>query len=140
MAKILNVRKNAFDNLQPWSAADRSLMQDLPRDVILKATVTRPRSVPHNAKYWVMLEKVIDNQSYFPSVTVLHGALKQKLGYATTFRFRDGTEYHHQDSTAFDSMGQSEFEKYYEQARTLICQEIVPNMDSDELEREMENF
>ncbi|PHR03337.1 MAG: hypothetical protein COB29_13265 [Sulfitobacter sp.] len=140
MAKTIHLEKNRFGYFQPISKFDESLCQDLPEGKSLKAKITLARSVPYNGRYWVMLTKVIKNQNYFPSAEVLHGAIKRKLGYSTTYRFRDGTEYHHEESTAFDSMDQIQFQLFYEQALQLICEEIIPNLDSDVLRKEMEGF
>lgn len=140
MAVEIHVRKNAAGNLVPFGPNDAELLADLPQKVALKAKLSQPRSVPHNAKYWVMLKRVVDNQDLIPSTDVLHGLLMQRLGYATEYRLRDGSTYFHKGSTAFNRMTQQEYNLYYEKAVLFIKEFVIPGLDIKGLEEEIGNF
>ena len=136
MAKEIFLKKNPFGNFEPYSAFDRRLIDDLPANVRLKAKITQTRSVPHSSLYWVILGKVVENQSCFPSADVLHEAIKDRLGYSTDYEFPDGYKFKYRGSVAFNKMDQAEYKIYFDKAMDLICSVIIPGLDLDLLMRE----
>lgn len=139
MAKTIRVKKTQEGHLIPMRVHDAALLADMTVNVEMKAVLTMPRSVPHSSKYWAILGKIVDNQNYFPSSKVLHKGIKAKLGYNTTYQFKDGFEFTSDESIAFDSMTQDEFNLYYEQAMQFIMEHILPFLP-EELEREIASF
>ncbi len=107
---------------------------------IVRAELKRPRHPGHHRKYFAMLGLVHEASNVsdlYPTVQHLHDAIKGALGYWTEIRLPDGKVFKKVDSIAFESMAQDDFEQFYNRAVALICEQIVPNMDRADLEREV---
>jgi len=110
---------------------------------IVSAVIKRPRHPKHHRKYWAMLGLVHEATAIsdqFPTTQHLHDAIKGALGYYTTIKLPDGKEFHKLDSTAFENMGQTAFEDYYNRAVDVIVDQLVPHMDREDLVREVEGM
>ncbi|MGI9490453.1 MAG: DUF1367 family protein [Geminicoccaceae bacterium] len=113
-----------------------------PSDIVT-ATVRKPRWPKHHRKYWVMLGLVHESSAVsdlYPTTQHLHDAIKGALGYWSEIRLPDGSTYKKVDSIAFESMDQTAFEEFYGKAVDLITTQIVPNLDREDLAREVEGM
>ena len=110
---------------------------------IIRAEIKRPRHPGHHRKYWAMLKIVHEGtavQDLYPTTDKLHQAIKGALGYYSEVRLPDGKVFQVVDSIAFESMAQDEFEVFYDKAVDLIVQQVVPNLDREDLAREVESM
>lgn len=120
----------------------------LPEGVRLKATITRPRSVPQNRLYWSMLKLVAENTDAFPTSEELHQAVKQALGYSRVYT-RKGSQITPeqaaalaeqliiiQGSIAFTKMDQSAFHDFFDRAADFMTAEVIPGIGRNELEHQ----
>lgn len=78
--------------------------------------VASNRSDPHHKFYWLMLNKVVqNNHELWATATHLHDDLKMILGYyRTVINHASGGVYYVPNSTAYKSMDQKEFQEYFE--------------------------
>ncbi len=107
---------------------------------IVRADIKRPRHPGHHRKYFAMLGLVHEASNVsdlYATVDKLHQAIKGALGYYEDVRLPDGKVFQVVDSIAFENMGQDEFQAYYDRAVDLIVTQIVPNLDREDLEREV---
>ncbi|WP_298965119.1 hypothetical protein [uncultured Roseibium sp.] len=78
--------------------------------------LVKPRSLPSQRKYWVSLSEFVAATECVPTSSHLHNLIKMKTGYVTPAAMPDGSLYWIPDSTAFDKMGQSEFNEFVSKA------------------------
>lgn len=107
---------------------------------VIKCKVSKPRNYKFLQKYWACVRLVFKNQRYFPSQEVLHGAIKQATGYATTYEFKNGQTYTHIGSISFAKMDEVEFEIFYKTAIRFICENVIPGLKEEDLVRELLSF
>ncbi len=138
MAKIF--LKKDLGILRPADIMAEEYIQGIGYGKLLECGITQPRNIKHHQKYWVMVGLVFKNQSYFQAPEDLHNAIKIKTGYSTTYQFRDGTFWHSPGSINFKRMDQPTFTTFYDRATGFITSEVIPGLNSADLEREMGNF
>lgn len=132
---ILLVRTGEF--LRPAAPIDGEMLRALPAGKPLKATITQPRrSSPQNRLYRSLLQVVVDNLDQPVTADDLHEWLKMRLGVTAEVRERSGAVRTVTRSVAFDKMEHGEFTQYFDRAKTLICQHLIPGLNSAALERQ----
>ena len=82
--------------------------------------------------YWAIVEHVATATGY-ESADLLHLALKVRLGYYEAPRLPNGKVIVVLESIAFDAMTQDEFQKFMDAAINVICAEVVPGSNREEL-------
>lgn len=102
----------------------------------VRVKITQPRNVGQFRLYWAALKLVHDNMEDPPTLDKLHDAVKVRMGYFTTMKFKDGTEATIPDSIAFDRMEQPEFKVFFDKFKALVHEVIVPGLGGETLERE----
>ncbi len=108
---------------------------------IVRADIKRPRHPGHHRKYWALLKLVHDGtavQDLYATTDKLHQAIKGALGYFSEVILPDGQVFKVVDSIAYESMDQQGFEEFYGKVLDLITTQIVPNLDREDLVREVE--
>ena len=101
------------------------------------------RSIQQHRLYWGMLNMLCDNQreEVFPGPYSLHVAIKVQLGYIhpriDIWGKPDGYE---ADKMDFMSMDGKTFSQYMDKAITLVFNEIMPNIDSKEVRKNLSNM
>jgi hypothetical protein len=141
MATELLIRVQGL-HLVPATAGDQELIDALPqgKEYVAKLASANKRSVLQNRFYWGLLGKVVENQDFYSSTSGLHFWLKIKLGYVEQIEFHSGQMVTRVASTAFERMESDEFKLYLDAAINVICQEIIPGMQSARLVREVESM
>jgi hypothetical protein len=80
---------------------------------------------------------VVDNHPYYLRPEQLVEWLKVRLGYVEEVMFHDGGMMTKVSSISFSSMGQDDFQKFFNLALHVIISEVVP-IDRDQLLKEVE--
>ncbi len=127
--------------LIPSDAAALGVLDGYKIGDVIRVQVSKPRNPKHHAKYWALLKLVHDGtavQDIYPTVNKLHHAIKGALGYFSEVKLPDGKIFHVVDSIAYESMDQQAFEEFYGKVLDLITTQIVPNLDRENLVREVE--
>lgn len=135
-APLLMVRVG-FD-LKPLDGLAAAHMERLPAGKPLRVEAKQPRSVPQNRLYWSLLEKVVENlplEAAAITAEDLHRWIKRRLGYGGEVRVGRAM-IETEGSTAFDNMTQPEFRRYFDAAKNLLCNEVIPGLNAPTLERE----
>ena len=112
-------------------------------DIISFPKPRKPRFPKHHFKYWALLKLVHEGtavQDLYPTTDHLHKAIKGALGYFSEVKLPDGKVFQVVDSIAFESMDQDEFQKFYNKAVDLIVTQVVPNLNREDLVREVERM
>ena len=126
--------------LVPSDAQAGDILQHYKYGDIVRVQITQPRNPKHHAKYWAMLKLIHEGtavQDLYPNTDKLHQAIKGALGYFSEVKLPDGKVFQIVDSIAFESMDQHAFEEFYKKAVDLIVTQVVPNLDRDDLERQV---
>ena len=92
----------------------------------------KPRNLDHHRKLFALLGLAVDNWPVDVTTDSLLGLIKIKTGHTTPIKSADGTIYHIPKSSNFESMGQTEFDPFYEKAVQLIA--LALGVTPDELE------
>ena len=132
-----------WPSLLPSDKSAQGLLEKYKNDDIVRVQISKPRNPKHHAKYWAMLKIVHEGtavQDLYPTTDHLHQAIKGALGYYSEVRLPDGKVFQVVDSIAFESMDQHAFEEFYKKAVDLIVQQVVPNLNREDLAREMESM
>lgn len=128
--------------LAPADALSEMALSDLPVKPgrAIKARITIERSGPQNrlahALFAKVAEGLADPRWTADSVKI---ALKIRCGLVDVYRM-GGREIEVPRSVAFDRMDGSEFSSFLSRAMDVICQEILPGIDRDDLGREIEEM
>lgn len=124
------IMRREFGRLYPVNDAETEILCEYPQNTDLWVSIRRKRSKVQNDFYWVKLDAIIASGAtkYFSS-TQLHEALKYEMGYVKAIRKLNGEIVYEPDSTAFDKMEQSEFNKYFEEAMRLVREHFGINPD-----------
>lgn len=141
MAVELLVR---VENLRliPATVGDQELIAGLKegKEFSSKLTSASKRSILQNRFYWKLLGIVIENQEFYRGAEQLHFWLKIKLGYVEQIEFHNNQMVTRVASTSFERMEDFEFKTYLDAAIVVICEEIIPGMNSRDLVNEVERM
>ncbi len=110
---------------------------------IVRAQISKPRNPKHHRKYWALLNLVHEGtavQDLYPTTDKLHQAIKGALGYYSEVKLPGGKVFQVVDSIAYESMDQQAFEAFYNKVVDVIVTQIVPNLDREDLVREVETM
>lgn len=127
-------------HLVPANSQAEEAIKTLPADRWLKVKVTLPRNVKHHRKYFALLNAVFPHQTMWPTFNKFREKFEEALGFGEYHVNGRGERYFEKESIAFAKMDQTEFQEFYERAVDLICTRIIPNANSADLEREVNDI
>lgn len=117
----LIVRKGP-KGLFPASPFDYEQLSGFPIGTEFMVRSLTKRSLPQHRTYWRALSLVCQATDAWPTAEHLHDALKRDLGYVEMATGMDGKQFARAESTAFDAMGQEEFQAYFNRAMARIAE------------------
>lgn len=126
-----------MNHLVPANAQSEKLLAKLPTDRWVKAKVTNPRNLKHLRKYFALLDAVFPHQTMWPTFNKFRAKFEEALGLGEYHINGRGERYFEPDSISFAAMDQTEFDEFYARAVELILTRIIPNADSADLDREV---
>lgn len=126
-APILMARRGAF--LVPLAPLDSEQLERYPAGAALKVKITQPRNIGRHRLYWAALQLVRDNMADAPPLDHLHEAVKVRLGYVKTIRFRNGEVVQIPDSIAFDKMTEAEHREFFDRFADFVRTTLIPGMN-----------
>jgi hypothetical protein len=114
---------NSITGLFPCSQKDIDEYRKIKQDEQINIKWDYCRNKKLNDKYWVILNKIIDNYDNIGCTTaeMLHVSIKYELGYVKEIVDIHGQKRIIPDSTNFQQMGEKKFEKFYHMALDLLC-------------------
>lgn len=116
----LIVRKGP-KGLFPASPFDYEQLSAFPIGTEFMVRSMTKRSLPQHRTYWRCLSLVVQATDAYPTAEHLHDALKRDLGFVETMTGLDGKPFTRAESTAFDAMGQEEFQAYFDRAMARLA-------------------
>lgn len=136
MTMIL-MRKGLAGRLEPVDDAGRDFLAKIAAGSVVSAEVKRPRNIGHHRKFFALVNMIWQNQTRYKSPDELLDAIKVHIGHATAMTLRDGTEVRVPKSISFASMDQAAFDAFWDRVVQVVCAEIIPGLNRDDLEREL---
>jgi len=134
------VVRAANNCLHPADAVAHKYVGKLKYNEEIMVEARRPRNIRQLRKYWVMVDLVFENQEHFRSEDDLSDSIKLAVGLTKTVRMPSGEDYRIPLSIAIEAMPQDEFDDFYNRAVNYVCTEVVPGLNSEDLEQEMMGF
>ena len=120
--------------LWPATSSDAELIAEYPDGQEFDLVPRSKRSAPHNSKYWAELGQIVAATGAWPSAEKMHDWVKIRLGYVSPVLGPQGQIVGFTSgSTAFASMKQADFNRFYEQFAALIAADL--GIDLATLER-----
>ena len=108
-------------------------------DKDVKVVVKQTRNPAHHRKMFALLSRVQENCSdRYPTVEWLLTALKIATGHVDTIITKSGDTVYVPRSIDFANMSQDAFEPFYNKCIEIICRDILPGLNNDDLARELE--
>ena len=125
--------------LRPADEAAEAILSKCRESELVAVEVKRGRNLAHHRKFWKLMSLVYENQTHYKSPEEVCAAFKVAVGhcdYVQTSRGLVGIP----RSISFQKMDQTVFDGFYQQAVDYLCTEVIPGMDSETLEREVEEL
>ena len=129
----------ASGRLVPYDRDAVDALAAVPRGTILKIKWTRPRNIKHHRKLFVLLQLVVEATDRYSYKESLLDALKVATGHYRVWKVGN-REYLQPLSISFSAMDQDAFEDFYSAVVNLISTEILPEVDREDLEREVNDL
>ncbi len=134
--KIL-CRKTLSGHLCPIDDAGKEAVGRLPVDDLVQVEFRRPRNLGHHRKFFALINLIYMNQTRYKSPDDLLNAIKVYIGHSVPARLTNGTEVRIPKSISFSAMDQTEFDIFWNRVVTCVCEQIIPNLSREDLEREL---
>lgn len=135
--QIAIIVRRSGDKLVPVTEWDRERLLDIPEGKDLSIRVSRTRSAKQHRLFWALMQIVVDNHPFYMRGEQLVEWLKIRLGYVDEIMFHDGSMMTKVSSISFTSMGQDEFQKFFNLALYIIITEVAP-ISREQLLQELE--
>ena len=126
------------DRLVPVAEWERERLMEIPEGRDLTVKITRTRSARQHRLFWALMQLVVKNHPYYLRAEQLVEWLKIRLGYVEEVMFHDGQMLTKVSSISFGSMGQDEFQSFFNLVVDVLTTEVIPGTDRDALISEVE--
>lgn len=126
--------RRVLDKMVPASQLDADHLRKFPANKALRVRVTMPRNVGRLRLYWALLKVVHENMDHPPPIETLHEAIKVRLGYTETIRFKGAQSVELPSSIAFDKMAEPEFIVFMDRFKAFLTETVIPGLGKPELE------
>ena len=129
------VFRKGLRGLEPADSAAAESIGTLPVGGMVMVEVVRARNLRHHRKWWVLMSLIADNLDGVTAETVCD-VIKIGIAHVHTVKTKRGLV-HISKSVSFASMDQTEFDAFYQQAVHYIVADVLPGVNSSDLEREV---
>lgn len=128
-----------FSTLRPVDQAGEDALKKLKNGSLVQIEIKQPRSLQFHRLYWALVSLVWDNidQTRYPTVDDLHGAIKIAAGIRTRIELPNGEIGFMPGSIAFHKMTADEFSSFYDRVSDLVSKHFLPNVSTEDLRREV---
>jgi hypothetical protein len=130
----------AQGTLRPVGVVGEEALAMVPDGGMVLVEMTKPRNPAHHAKFFALLNLIFKNQSHYRTQDEMLDAIKVYVGHCDFMYLRDGSTVARPKSISFAKMDQLAFNDFYARVVDVVCQYIIPNMDKEDLKRELEAF
>lgn len=126
--------------LRPNGVVGEEALAGVPEGGIVLVEMKQPRNPAHHAKFFALLNLIFKNQSHYRTQDEMLDAIKVYVGHCDFMYLRDGSTVARPKSISFARMDQLAFNDFYGRVVDIVCQYIVPDLDKEDLKRELEAF
>lgn len=139
--RILVARK--LTGLYPVDEAGEAAVRKIGLGEIVSIDLKRPRNIKFHAKFFAMLNIILQNQEHYKSIDDLLEICKLRTGHCHTVQTTSG-EVKITDSISFASMDENSFADFYDRACAWVIDEVIPGLDrqglDDEVRMQLQDF
>ena len=116
-------------------------MKRWPIGTRVKADCRIPRAARTHKRYWALVKLIYENTEQFRSADMVHQFLKIRAGHCTPIvSKRTGEVFLVPDSISYDTLDETEFQQVWRRIVDVVCEEILPGVDQDSLEYEIQKL
>ena len=131
--------------LTPCTSEDKEKMGKLPKGEPFEIKYTEIRNVRHHRKYFQFIKTVYDNlpekfDRHWPDVDSFRRTMQMYAGYYDETISLKGEAHLQPKSIAFDKLDETAFSELHSKVKNVIGKHILPDMDMEIVEREIEQF
>lgn len=126
--------------LMPVGVVGQEAMDTIADGAMLMVEVKQPRNIDHHRKMFALLNLIFKNQSHYRTQDEMLDAIKVYVGHCDFMYLRDGSTVARPKSISFAKLDQLAFNEFYDRVIDVVCQYIIPNLDREDLKRELEAF
>lgn len=128
-------RKELF-GLSATDDASEAALKSVKLGECVEVKLKRPRSLPMHRLFWKLMQTVYENQDHYASADEVCTAFKFAVGHCDALRTKRGDVLVPR-SIAFGKMNQIQFREFFDKAVKFCVEEVIPGMNSADLEREV---
>lgn len=133
--------KRTLSGFVPADEASSEACRSFKLNEVYRAGIVRPRNGPWHRRYWKLVSVVFENSEQFASAETLHGYLKLRCGVSTPIANKaTGEVFLIPGSISFHRMTQEQFEAFWIKVVEVVCNEIIPELDANDLTNEIEKL
>ena len=131
--------------LIPSSQSDKEKVDKLPSGEPIQLKYVEIRNVRHHRLYFAFINKVFQNlpekfDKNWPDVDSFRRSMQMYAGYYDETISLKGETHLQPKSIAFDKLDETAFSELHSKVKNVIGKHILPEMDMEIVEREIEQF
>jgi hypothetical protein len=123
--------------LHPTDERGQAALFKISDGALVTCDIKRSRNLQHLRLYWSLIHRLYDNQERYASPETLSDAFKICAGLCETFVLPSGQVVHRPGSISFGKMKDDDFREFWERFVKVVCEKVLPNADSADLERDV---
>ncbi len=104
---------------------------------VIKVQISRSRNYRFHCKFFAMLGIILTNQEYYQTTDELLNVCKLRIGHVDIVQTPQGEE-RWPKSISFASMNETEFSTFYDRAVDWVLQDVIPGLQRQHLDAEVE--
>lgn len=140
MATEAWIIRTQLGHLVPANAQSKEALDKLPVNEWRLASIRLPRNVKFLRKWMALQAAVYPHQDEWPTFNSFKRAIKKALGLGEWVVSKSGHREFEEGSISFAKMDEDEFEQFYERGVELILTRVLPGVDREDLNREIEDI
>lgn len=127
-----------LNSLRPADEQAAANLRKFKLGTFVRADIARVRSPQQLRLWWALITLIHGQQDEWPTVESLSKAILCAIGHGTVERNKSGTmQTLKAKSIAFGNLKQDEFNEIFDRAIRLVCEKILPGVESDALKSEV---
>ena len=104
---------------------------------VVKIQISRPRNYRFHCKFFAMLGIILANQVHYQTTDELLNVCKLRIGHVVVVKTPSGEE-RWPKSISFAAMDESQFSAFYNRAVDWMLSEVIPGLQRQHLDAEVE--
>ncbi|HEY3876870.1 MAG TPA: hypothetical protein VGM92_15485 [Candidatus Kapabacteria bacterium] len=117
------------------SDSERAL-QKLTNGEIIELEFRKPRNIRFHRLYWKLCQTVAENMPVTCDAETISDIIKLRTGHTRRYKTKKQL-YEVPASISFAAMDDTAFADFFERATKVVCEEILPGIESEELRNEV---